>query len=150
MRVFEVMTEGVQTVPPSMAAPDAWEVMRRAGVHHLVVKEGSDVIGVLSDRDTGSRAGASVRAGRTVADLMTKHAVTIGSADTIRQAANLMRGRTIGCVPVVDAGRLVGILAVSDLLELLGRGIERPMKKSRRTSPRRLPGSKSRRPGGAR
>jgi acetoin utilization protein AcuB len=150
MRVFEVMTEGAQTVSPSMPAPEAFELMRRNRIHHLVVAEGSNVIGVLSDRDIGSRPGSSVRAGRTVADLMTAHAVTVGPADTIRRAANLMRGRTIGCVPVVDGKRLVGILTVSDLLELLGRGIERPAKKLRRTSPRRPPSASSRRPGGAR
>jgi acetoin utilization protein AcuB len=149
MRVFEVMSKGVQTVPPSMPAPDAWEVMRRKRIHHLVVAEGSDVLGVLSDRDAGSQAGSSVRTGRMVADLMTKHAVTISPADTIKRAASLMRGRTIGCMPVVDGERLVGILTVSDLLELLGRGIDRPSKKMRRTSPRRLPSAKSRR-GGAR
>ena len=37
MRVFEVMTEGVRTVPPSLPATEAWEVMRTEGIHHLVV-----------------------------------------------------------------------------------------------------------------
>ena len=72
MRVSEIMTEGVQTVPPTMPAADAWELMRRKRIHHLVVTRNSDVVGILSDRDTGSGVGADVRAGRTVADLMTR------------------------------------------------------------------------------
>jgi CBS domain-containing membrane protein len=52
---------------------------------------------------------------------MTAPVLTVDSATTIRRTANLMRGRSIGCVPVVDAGRLVGIVTVSDLLALLGR-----------------------------
>ena len=144
MRMFEVMTEGVQTVKPTMAAADAWELMRRQHIHHLVVMEGSQILGILSDRDAGSRAGASIRAGRTVADLMTKQVVTRAPTDTIRSAANVMRGRTIGCVPIVDRGQLVGIVTVSDLLEQLGRGADRRTKPSRPALHWRVPHRKRR------
>ena len=149
MTVFEVMTEGVQTVPPTMPAADAWELMRRKRMHHLVVAQNSDVVGILSDRDTGSGVGAGVRAQHTVADLMTSDVVTVRASDTIRSVANMMRGRTIGCVPVVDGKRLVGIVTVSDLLRLLGRGIDRPVKPSRRTATHRAPHRKAHRTGGS-
>jgi CBS domain-containing protein len=140
MRMNEVMTEGVQTVAPSMAAADAWELMRRKRIHHVVVTRGADVIGILSDRDAGSRAGATVRSGRTVAELMTSHAVTLSPTDTVRKAANVMRGRTIGCLPITDTrGRLVGIVTVSDLLELLGRGVDRATKPERPLATHRAP-----------
>jgi len=51
---------------------------------------------------------------------------------TLRQAANLLRGRTIGCLPVVEGGELVGILTTTDLLELIGRGAEKPVAKGKR------------------
>jgi CBS domain-containing protein len=51
---------------------------------------------------------------------------------TIRQAANLLRGRTIGCLPVLEDGKLVGILTTTDLLELIGRASERPVSKGKR------------------
>ena len=145
MRAFEIMSDRVQTVSPTMPATDAWEMMRQKRIHHLVAMEGRNVAGVLSDRDAGGRAGATVRTGRTVADLMTSHVATVAPSDTIRSVANLMRGRTIGCVPVVDRGRLVGIVTVSDLLELLGRGVERPRKPSRRTATHRVPHRKDER-----
>jgi CBS domain-containing protein len=47
MRVFEIMTEGVQTVPPTMPASDAWELMRRKRIHHLVATTGTEIVGVL-------------------------------------------------------------------------------------------------------
>jgi CBS domain-containing protein len=144
MRVLEVMTEGVQTVPPTMSASQAWEIMRQQGIRHLVVTRGRDVVGVLSERDAGGRSGASIRAGGTVADLMTAHVATVAPTDTVRSVANLMRGRTIGCVPVVDHSRLVGIVTLSDLLELLGRGVDRPAKPARRLATHRVP----HRPGG--
>jgi CBS domain-containing protein len=127
MRVFEVMTEGVETVAPTLPASDAWELMKRKGIRHLVVTLGADVVGVLSERDTGSRLGARARAGHTVADFMTSPVVTVARTDTLRSVANVMRGRTIGCAPVIEGKRLIGIVTVTDLLEALGRGIDRPV-----------------------
>ena len=76
MRVQDVMTKDVQTIAPTNAAEDAWELMRRHGFHHVVVTRGSHVVGILSDRDAGGRQGTSVRKGRTVEELMTTHVVT--------------------------------------------------------------------------
>ena len=149
MRVSEIMTEGVQTVPPTMPAADAWELMRRKRIHHLVVTRNSDVVGILSDRDTGSAVGGNVRALHTVGDLMTSQVVTVRSNDTIRSLANAMRGRTIGCAPVIEGKRLVGIVTVSDLLRLLGRGVDRPVKPSRRAATHRVPHRKRQRAGGS-
>ena len=80
---------------------------------------------------------------------MTSPVVTVGRTDTIRVVANLMRGRTSDSVPVVDGERLVGIVTVSDLLEELGRGIDRSAKKTRRMATHRVPHRKLRRAGGA-
>ena len=139
MRVNEIMSANVQTVPPSMPAREAWEVMRRKGIRHLVVMDGSSVEGVISERDAGGRSGASLRARSSVADLMTAPVVTIAPDATVRQAANLMRGRTIGCVPVVDRRRLVGIVTVSDVLALVGRGVDRPSRPERHGLNHRVP-----------
>ena len=132
MRVQDVMTEDVQTISPGNAAEDAWELMRRQSFHHVVVTRGSSVVGILSDRDGGGRRGASLRKGRTVEELMTPHVVTVEPTTTVRRAANLMRGRSIGCVVVTDRGRVVGIVTVADLLEILGRGGDRPVTVAKR------------------
>ena len=132
MRVRDVMTAGVQTVAPATAAEDAWELMRLKRIHHLVVTRGAHVIGVLSDRDAGGRQGASVRKNHTVSDLMTERVVTVQPTTPVRKVANLMRGRSVGCLVVTDASRVVGIVTVADLLELLGRGVDRPVLISKR------------------
>jgi CBS domain-containing protein len=125
MRVQDVMTEDVRTISPGASAEDAWNVMRLNRIHHLVVTKGARVVGVLSDRDAGGPRGAAVRMNRAVADLMTVPAVTVDSTATIRQAANLMRGRSIGCLVVVESARVIGIVTASDLLALIGRGLDR-------------------------
>ena len=140
MRVQDVMTEDVKTISPTHAAEDAWELMRRGGFHHVVVTRGSQVVGILSDRDSGGRNGAAVRRGHTVEELMTRPVVTVEPTTTVRKAANVMRGRSIGCVVVVDRGRVVGIVTVADLLGLLGRGSDRPVRSvPRRTLNHRAP-----------
>jgi acetoin utilization protein AcuB len=127
MRVQEVMTKDVQTVTAAMPAEDAWNLMRLKRIRHLVVTQGRRIVGILSDRDAGGREGETIRDGRTVGDLMTAAVVTVPSTTTMRKAANLMRGHTIGCVVVADAGKVAGIVTTSDLLDLLGRGIVRPV-----------------------
>jgi len=126
MRALDVMTTGVQAVSPTSAAEDAWQLMQRQRIHHLAVTQGSQLVGVLSDRDVASRRGGDVRKGQTVGDLMIRNLVTVEATTSIRKVANLMRGRSIGCVLVTQNDRLVGIITITDLLELLGRGIDRP------------------------
>ena len=144
MRVQEVMTRDVKIIAPTAAAEDAWNVMRFNRIHHLVVTKANRVVGVLSDRDTGGRRSAAVREKGTAADLMTAPAVTVQPTTTVRQAANVMRGRSIGCLVVVESGHVVGIVTVSDLLELIGRGLDRGAgSTSRRTLSYRAPHRKS-------
>lgn len=130
MRMFEIMTSDVQTITPAEDTAHAWSRMRGAGIHHLVVVEGDAIVGVLSERDIGGRAGP--RDKRRVVDVMNPHVVTIEPDATVRRAANLLRGRSIGCLPVVRDKELVGIVTTTDLLELLGRGIERPVSRGKR------------------
>jgi len=124
MTIAEVMTRDVQTVPATMRAPQAWELMRRRRIHHLVVTEGSRVTGVLSDDDGDGAGGAILRADSTVADLISSDVVTIEPTEPVRKAARLMRRRSLSCLPVTKGTKLVGLLTVSDLLDVLGRGVE--------------------------
>jgi acetoin utilization protein AcuB len=132
MRIRDVMSDEVQTVAPTASVDQAFEQMRIKEVHHLVVMDGGELVGLLSERDAGGRRGTAVRQRRTVGELMTPKVVTIRADATIRQAANLMRGRSIGSLVVVDGRKVTGIVTVSDLLELVGRGMERPVTTGRR------------------
>jgi CBS domain-containing protein len=124
------MEPRVETIAGAESAEAAFNRMRLRRIRHLVVTEGRQIAGVVSDRDIGSLG--SLRQVQTVADVMSSPAVVSSPDASLRQAANLLRGRTIGCLPVVEDGKLVGIVTVTDLLGLMGRGIERPVVKSRR------------------
>ena len=132
MRVQDVMTRGVKTVPVTATADEAWAQMRLKQIHHLVVMDARAMVGVISDRDMGGRGGAAVRNGRLVRELMTKAVITIEPDAPVRKAANLLRGRSIGCLVVADRGYVVGIITTADLLDLIGRGAERSVATGRR------------------
>ncbi|HET9794429.1 MAG TPA: CBS domain-containing protein [Thermoanaerobaculia bacterium] len=131
MRLKEIMKRDVVTLGTEAAEDEAREQMRRNRIHHIVVTRGADVVGIVSDRDLETFE-PGTRIARTVGDLMTPSVATATSTTTIREAANLMRGRTIGCLPVIEKGRLAGIVTTSDLLTLLGKGSERPVNQTKR------------------
>ncbi len=145
MRVFEAMSDQVRTVPPTMVARKAFEIMRTNGVHHLVVTDDTGVVGVVSDRDLSPRRRVpAASADMTIDRLMSTPVATIQQGETVRKAANMMEGRTIGCLPVMDNSRLVGIITTSDLLRLLGHGGDRPKEATRPTLSHKIPHKKRR------
>jgi acetoin utilization protein AcuB len=131
MRLADIMSTEVKTIGPGATLGEARTLMESSGIHHLVVVEGGLVVGVLSARDLGGRPSNGRDAG-PVEDAMSPHVVSMGPDATIRQAANRLRGRGISCLAVMDGSKLRGIVTTSDLLELIGRGVERPIERSTR------------------
>jgi CBS domain-containing protein len=127
MRARDVMTTNVVTVTRDTPAMNAVRLMRQQRIHHLIVRDRSRPLGILSDRDLGGRHPDLVAPGRSVGDLMTSPVVSVDDETTIRRIANMMRGRSIGCVVVTREGEPVGLITISDMLALLGRGAERPI-----------------------
>jgi len=128
------MSRDVKTIAPSATAAEARNLMRVAGIHHLLVTDARRIVGVISDRDLGGRMGARrpENGALEVADLMTENVVSAAPDTTIRQAANLFRGRHIGSLAIVDGGKPVGIVTITDLLDLIGRGAERRIEHTQR------------------
>lgn len=151
MTVSEIMSAGVHTVRPGAPAATARERMRTKQIHHLLVMEGAQLLGVLSARDL-ARSG---RRGHTaqkvlVADFMTPRVVTATPDTSVHRAANLMRGHSIGCLIVVNEGRAVGIVTLADLLDHVGG--KRRHRRDTQTPPDlhyRVPHKKQHRAGGS-
>lgn len=150
MQITEIMRHPVETATATEDAEAALERMRRKRIHHLVVKDGAEIVGVLSTRDFAGPEGER-RTSRTVGGLMTPVAVKVRDTSSVRHAAILMRGQNLGCLPVVDAhAHVVGIVTTSDLLALVGKGAHRPIAKPLRwTLARRAPDHYPKVPSGA-
>jgi CBS domain-containing protein len=130
MRLKDIMTTTVETVRPGETLERAQARMRLRRLHHLVVIDHRQIVGMLTDAALQVRQAEGVA---RVEDAMSRHVVTGTPEMTVRQAANLMRGRAEGALPVLAGPRLVGIVTVTDLLDLLGRGVDRPAPKRRAT-----------------
>ena len=137
MRVYEVMSKAVETVKPAVHASEAKTRMRQKKIHHLVVTKGSELAGIVSDRDLGGPKLPTKLGAWTVEDLMTAPVVTVTSRTQIRRAAALMRGRSVGSLVVTASnGKVAGIVTVSDLLEYLERHRDRQSARGRRPGKR--------------
>lgn len=140
MRLRDIMTAGVVTIGPEESVRAARATMRRYQIRHLVVVDDGQVVGIVSERDFGRRRGT--RGGDLlVPDVMSTDVVSASPATTLRQAANLMRGHSIGCLMVVENDELVGLVTTTDLLDQLGRGATRPKVRTEAPPVRRPPGS---------
>jgi acetoin utilization protein AcuB len=108
------MSSPVHTVVPGTPAADAVMLLRRHRIRHLPVLEGDRVVGVVTDRDLrGSAAETPVGA------IMSRPVTLVAPQTGIDRAARLLFDRRIGCLPVVEGGRLVGILTQTDALSAL-------------------------------
>lgn len=129
------MSKDVKTIERNQALSIAQDVMHMARIRHLVVvDEGAPhrVAGVLSQRDLflgalaralgyGSAGARKVLETVPVKEVMATDPITIAPDAPLSKAANRMLSHRIGCLPVVDEGRLVGILTESDFVRLVAR-----------------------------
>ncbi|HEY6854476.1 MAG TPA: CBS domain-containing protein [Gemmatimonadales bacterium] len=128
MRVRDCMTARVVTLEIDKKLIVVQETMGFAHIRHIpVVDKGRRVVGVISHRDLLHAAISSVAAALPIerrqhlwaipiADVMRTDVQTIGPDASIQEAAVKMRAGKIGCLPVVEGGKLVGIISEYDLL----------------------------------
>jgi acetoin utilization protein AcuB len=124
--VKDSMTREVVALSPGTTADEALALCREKRIRHLPVLEEGRLAGIVSDRDLRSAAPALGDPGRAealgnlqISDVMTREVVITHPGDPIEEAANRMREKRIGCLPVVEDGGLVGILTSSDVMEAL-------------------------------
>ncbi len=116
MRVDEIMTRSVVSLSPSNTVADAYEAFKARKIHHLLVVDHGNVIGVVSIRDVSGK-----RDDTPVATVMSRDIRVAEPSITIKEAAVMMMGRNSGCLPIVEHGRLIGIVTTTDLLHVLSR-----------------------------
>lgn len=111
----------VLSVPPTASVYDALVVMANHEVGALLVMEGENLVGILSERDYARDVALKGRTSRDtpVGDVMTPQArlITVSPADTVDSCMNLMSDKRIRHLPVVDSGRVVGVLSIGDLVK---------------------------------
>ena len=111
------MTVAPTTVEAGATVRDAAHAMRDADVGGLLVLEGGELYGVVTDRDIVVRAVAEGldTAVTVISEVCSKNPTAIGSDASIDDAVSLMREHALRRLPVVENGQPVGIVALGDL-----------------------------------
>jgi len=127
MRVRDIMQSDLVSALPHLSARDACELMWARGFHHLpVVNERTEIIGMISDRDLLRRAvlqlkprGEVLIRDATAHDIMTPDPTTVSPEATLKEALTMLLENHFSSLPVVEEGRLVGLITYTDVLRFV-------------------------------
>lgn len=135
MKIKELMSRALVTIGPAESCLDAVVRMQRARVRHLpVVNRDGLLVGIVTDRDLrhhlftprifetlGSTPVDVLLDGVRVAEIMSTDVMTVESGASVGDAAGTMRKHRVGSLPVMENGRMVGIVTEVDLLRQIVR-----------------------------
>ena len=109
----------IVTVPPGTGVRELLAVLAEHNIGAVVVSsDGTGVDGIVSERDVVRRlTGHDEVLDTTVADIMTRDVLTVAPEDSLDGTRRMMTERRIRHLPVVDEGRLVGIVSIGDLVK---------------------------------
>lgn len=127
MTVDGIMTHEVVTVAPDTALSDIRSELQEGGFRHLLVVDGTTLVGVISDRDmlralspfldTYSEEHRDVRTlARPAREIMRGDPISVTPETEVEEAAALVLDHSISSLPVVEDGEILGIITTKDLL----------------------------------
>ena len=135
MNVSEIAHTVLVTVTMDHTVGRARDIMKMKKIRHLLVMDGSELVGVITDRDVrshlSSRIDTPIESSEDektletkIHKVMTRDFITVSPDAPIGEAASLLLKHKIGCLPVIDKdGSAVGIVTDADFLGYLARGI---------------------------
>ena len=115
-RVEEVMTIDVLSADHRTPAEEALEFCRTKELRHLPLIDGDELVGMVTDRDLRLSVGRGQLEGTPVGELGATELVTVEPDTRLSRAAELLLANKIGAIPVVDGGRMVGMVTSADVL----------------------------------
>lgn len=118
-QLLEAKNPGVHAISPDAAVIDAIQLMADKWIGAVLVMDGTRLAGILSERDYARKivlAGKSSR-DTPVRDIMTSELVTVAPGESVPRCMQLMTERRIRHLPVVEDGRVVGVVSIGDLVK---------------------------------
>src|SRR5207244_11856458 len=110
MRVSEIMTKAAVTDQSDDTLAEAARKMWKQQTGSLLVIDGDDLVGILTERDILKAVATESRLEETrISEVMSKDVVTVGPQTSLREAAKVMADRWLRHLPVIDGGQLLGV-----------------------------------------
>ncbi|PPT94745.1 CBS domain-containing protein [Xanthomonas arboricola] len=109
----------VFAVAADAAVIEAIRLMADKGIGAVLVMDGPRLVGIVSERDYARKVVLRDRASSTtsVADIMSAQVVTVSPSDTVERCMQLMTDGRFRHLPVVDNGRVQGVISIGDLVK---------------------------------
>ena len=116
----DIMTRKVYTIRPEASAQEAAQLLDQHRISGLpVVDEGNDIIGIVTEADIISKVD---REGLRVSEIMSNKIISVNEETPVSEIALLLTERKIKRVPVVQDGKLVGIVSRADIVHAVAQG----------------------------
>lgn len=117
MKISEIMTVDIKKATPDNTLTDVAVIMRDEGIGALPVVQDGELRGIVTDRDIVVRAIADGKepSTTTVQEVLSEELESVKPDDDVEEAANLMASRQIRRLPVVQGGKLVGMVSLGDI-----------------------------------
>ena len=118
-QLLAVKGREVWSVPPDATVYTALEVMAERGVGALLVMDGDRLVGVVSERDYARKVILLDRVSKStaVSDIMTSDLHTVPPNASVPECMTLMTEQRIRHLPVLDQGRVVGVISIGDVVK---------------------------------
>jgi CBS domain-containing protein len=124
--VCEHMATEISTLAPSSTLGEAMKLEQDRGVRHLPVVDDDRLVGIVSDRDLRKAIGRGRQSSTPISEVMSPAPLALDPEEPLSRAASCLLEGRISALPVVDDGRLVGILTLVDLLDHCISNLRRP------------------------
>jgi CBS domain-containing protein len=117
-RILKLKGHTVFSIPPHVTVYEALEKMAECGVGALVVMDGPEIVGIMSERDYARKVVLDGRSSREmkVAEIMSSPAITVKPTSTVDECMQRMTDTRCRHLPVVDEGNVVGVVSIGDLV----------------------------------
>lgn len=109
----------VHSIAPTATVYEALRLMADKSIGALLVKEGDAIVGIVTERDYARKIALMGRTSMEtlVRDVMTSSVLCVHSTQTSDECMQLMTGKRLRHLPVVDNGKLVGMISIGDLVK---------------------------------
>ncbi|WP_284336841.1 CBS domain-containing protein [Comamonas sp. NoAH] len=109
----------IYAVEPGATVFEALQLMAEKGIGALLIKQGAKIVGIFTERDYARKIALMGRdsAHTPVSEVMTTSVLFVQSSQTSEECMQLMTGKRLRHLPVVDEGQLVGLVSIGDLVK---------------------------------
>ncbi|WP_296886829.1 CBS domain-containing protein [uncultured Methanobrevibacter sp.] len=123
MQIKNLMSTSLITIDKDQSLADALKLLRKNRISRLPVLNNKELTGIISERDIAKKLGSSkyesMPASRLhVSSVMVKDIISVPQSMRLAEVANIMLENGIGSVPVIDDGKMVGIVSKADFVTM--------------------------------